>query len=114
MYKSLKKYVTKKVATNVVSKVVKFGFWTILAYFGPTTVISTIGIPAVATTGAIVYSGGIDFLVDAIIERNMSSSDINKENNEQQDIEMEVIKNDNPVYMSDMSYCENSDYYNQK
>lgn len=62
MLKRIGKYVAEKVTQNVASMVVTWGFWTTVAVVGPTTAVSTVGIPIFAATAIAVHSGVFEYV----------------------------------------------------
>lgn len=61
MFKRFGKYIAKKISGSVVGKVVKYGFWTTLCFFGPGPVIATVGIPTLAIAAITAHSGIIEY-----------------------------------------------------
>jgi len=67
--KKVGKYLTAKVAGSVVGKVVKYGFYSILMFFGPTSVIGVVGIAGLAVSGLIVHSGAIEYGTNKAVQK---------------------------------------------
>jgi len=60
----------KSTATSLVGKAAKYSFWTLLCFFGPQAVISTIGVTGLATAAVVTHSGLIEYTADKIISVN--------------------------------------------
>lgn len=58
---------TRVVVGHGVAKASKYAFWSGLMFFGPLTVVSTVGIPAVAATALIIHSGVIEYVADKAV-----------------------------------------------
>ncbi len=58
---------TRVVVGHGVAKASKYAFWSGLVFFGPLTVVSTVGIPAVAATALLVHSGVIEYVADKAV-----------------------------------------------
>ena len=61
MIKKFGKYIVKKISGNLVGRTVKYGFWTAMCFFGPITVVSTVGVPVVAVAAITAHSGIVEY-----------------------------------------------------
>ena len=69
MFKNIGKYLFKIVGGRRVGKVVRWGFVTVMCFFGPGPIIAVVGIEGLIATAAITQSGIIEYAGDKIIKR---------------------------------------------
>lgn len=69
MFKKIGKYLFKAVGGRRVGKFARWGFWTILSFWGPGPIIAVAGVEGLIATAAITQSGIIDYAGDKIVSR---------------------------------------------
>ena len=69
MIKKFGKYIVRKISGSVVGKVIKYGFWTTLCFFGPGPVIATVGIQGLVVAGIAAHSGIVEYGTTKVIEK---------------------------------------------
>lgn len=61
MIKNFGKYIVKKISGTVVGRVVKYSFWGAFFFFGPGSVVATVGVPALAIAAVTAHSGLVEY-----------------------------------------------------
>lgn len=61
MFRSAGKYILEKIGSTFAGRVVKYGFWSAVFFFGPGPIIATVGVPALAVAAVAAHSGLIEY-----------------------------------------------------
>jgi hypothetical protein len=69
MFKKIGKYLIKVFGGRTIGKVSRWGFWTIITFFGPGPIVTVIGVEGLIATAAITHSGLIDYAGDRIVKK---------------------------------------------
>lgn len=69
MFKKFGKYLFKSLGGKRVGRVARWGFWTMLTFWGPGPIIAVAGIEGLIAAAAVTQSGIIDYAGDKIISR---------------------------------------------
>ena len=65
------KYIVKKISKSAVGRAVKYCFWGILCFYGPTSVIGVVGIQGLIAGAVVTHSGVIEYSAGKIIDKTL-------------------------------------------
>lgn len=61
MIKVVGEYILDKTTKTIVGKVIKWGFWSGVFFFGPVSIIATVGVEGLVAGAVLVHSGIIEY-----------------------------------------------------
>ena len=61
------KYLFKKITSKGLGKVARWGFVSVLAFFGPGAVVGVVGLEGLIITGIVTHSGLIEYTTEKLI-----------------------------------------------
>ena len=69
MFKKIGMFLFKIVGGRKIGKIARWGFWTVLSFWGPGPIVAMIGVEGLIATAAVTQSGIIDYAGDKIVKR---------------------------------------------
>ncbi len=70
-FKSVGKYVFKKISKSVIGRGAKWAFWGIVCFYGPGPIIAAVGINALIVGAAVTHSGIIEYSTGKLIDKTI-------------------------------------------
>ena len=70
MFKKIKKgvkFIISKTTNYIAKKTVRWGFWVLLCFLGPGSVITTIGVKGLITAAVVTHSGIIEYTTNKAV-----------------------------------------------